>query len=377
MRRIEELTDAHGEPYYRVRYRKDGRQRALTFHGEAAKTDAEEFRALLASLGATRAVEWWNKHLDERESTLTLDQWWDRYLKALTGITDGTRITYARTYVRVWSPALGSKPLAAITREDVARVVNELSRTKADKTVWNAYGIIASCLKRAMLDGHIPATPATDIRLPRRTEHESTEMRFLSHDEWDHLVTFLPAHYLPLFTTLIGTGMRWGEAEALTVGDVSIGDPSLVRITKAAKWDASHSQRTIGPTKTKKSRRSVTLPPEVVAALEPLLDRPKKEQLFKAPKGGPLRHRTVYREWGRATAAAGLDPRPRIHDLRHSHVAWLIKAGIPLAVIQARLGHEDIRTTINVYGHLAPELEVAAAHAAFRVFPTGPRAIES
>lgn len=375
MRTPQRLETAEGETYYRVRYRRGGKQRALTCYGPAARQQAEEFCGLLATLGADRAVEWWNKNLDERDPGLTLDQWWPRYLDALTGITDGTRTTYARTYARVWAKPLGGKPLAAITREDIARVVNELSKTKADKTVWNAYGVIASCFKVATQDGVIPASPAAKIRLPRHTEHERTEMRFLSHEEWDLLAEYLPAHYLPLFTTLVGTGMRWGEAEALTVGDVDR-SANVVRITKAAKWDAAHSQRSIGPTKTRKSRRTVTLPPEVAAVLEPMLDRPKKEQLFRAPKGGPLRHRTVYREWGRATAAAGLDPRPRIHDLRHTHVAWLIKAGIPLAVIQARLGHEDIRTTINVYGHLAPELEVAAARAAFRVFESGPKALE-
>jgi hypothetical protein len=44
----------------------------------------------------------------------------------------------------------------------------------------------------------------------------------------------------------------------------------------------------------------------------------------------------------------------RIHDLRHTHVAWLIAGGTPLPHIQARLGHESIRTTIDTYGHLPP-----------------------
>ena len=42
----------------------------------------------------------------------------------------------------------------------------------------------------------------------------------------------------------------------------------------------------------------------------------------------------------------------RFHDLRHTHVAWLIAGGAPLPHIQARLGHESITTTIDTYGHL-------------------------
>ena len=55
---------------------------------------------------------------------------------------------------------------------------------------------------------------------------------------------------------------------------------------------------------------------------------------------------------------------PRIHDLRHTHVSWLIDAGIGLVAIQQRLGHESIQTTIDVYGDLMPDLQVQAAQAA-------------
>jgi integrase len=54
----------------------------------------------------------------------------------------------------------------------------------------------------------------------------------------------------------------------------------------------------------------------------------------------------------------------RWHDLRHTCAALSLSApGIRpnLALVQARLGHEDIRTTINVYGHLLPSVEAALA----------------
>lgn len=357
-------SDRTGEVYYRVRYRRDGKQRALSFYGPTAKADATEFAGLLDTLGADRAVAWWNAHLDGEPVGTTLDAWFARHVETMTGVTEGTRLTYRRTYDRVWSPELGSMPLDAITREHIARIVNALSATKSDKTVKNAYGIIATAFKVAVRDGHIPDTPCKDIRLPRRTEHESAEMRFLTHAEWVALHDALPPHYRPLFTFLIGTGLRWGEAEALQVRDVELDPQPVVRVTKAAKWNASKARREVGPTKTRKSKRTVTLPPEVVAALTPLLERGGAERLFVAPRGGELRHRTVYDEWKLATQRADLDPQPRIHDLRHTHVAWLIAAGIPLPVIQARLGHEQITTTIDRYGHLLPDLQHQAAAAA-------------
>lgn len=366
VRQIQQLASADGETYYRVRYRRAGQQKALTFWGGDAYQDAQEFVGLLAALGPDKAVQWWNEHLDREraEQGMTLDQWWTDYIASVTGITDGTRLTYERTYRRVWAGPLGGHPLSAISRADIARVVNALSAEKSDKTVRNAFGILSTCLKVAVRDGLLLSSPAAGIRLPRRTEHHATEMRFLTYDEWDQLHDALPAHYRPLFTTLVGTGMRWGEAEALTVADVILEPTPVVRISKAAKWNAGKATREIGPTKTKRSRRTVTLPPEVVDAITPLLNRPGRERLFLAPRGGELRHRTVYDEWKKAVESIGLDPQPRIHDLRHTHVAWLIAAGIPPPVIQARLGHESITTTIDRYGHLLPDLQIAAANAA-------------
>jgi integrase len=144
---------------------------------------------------------------------------------------------------------------------------NELSRTKSDKTVKNSYGIIATAFKVAIQDGHLPETPCKRITLPRRTDHENAEMRFLTHEEWLRLHAALLQHYRPLFTFLIGTGLRWGEAEALQVRDVELAPSPVVRVTKAAKWNASKASRDIGPTKTRKSRRTVTLPTEVVEAV--------------------------------------------------------------------------------------------------------------
>lgn len=49
---------------------------------------------------------------------------------------------------------------------------------------------------------------------------------------------------------------------------------------------------------------------------------------------------------------AGFTKPPRIHDLRHTHTSWLIAGKVPPPVIQARLGHESITTTVDRYGHL-------------------------
>lgn len=47
----------------------------------------------------------------------------------------------------------------------------------------------------------------------------------------------------------------------------------------------------------------------------------------------------------------------RVHDLRHSHAALLIHMGVQPIAISQRLGHENITTTMNTYGHLYPNTQ--------------------
>ncbi|MEI2715319.1 MAG: tyrosine-type recombinase/integrase [Nocardioides sp.] len=114
----------------------------------------------------------------------------------------------------------------------------------------------------------------------------------------------------------------------------------------------------LGYPKTPKSRRTVTIAPAVAAALTRLIDgRAPDDFVFTTRKGFPVHngdfYRGVWRPLMKALAAEGIAPF-RFHDLRHTHVAWLVAGGAPLPHIQARLGHESITTTIDTYGHLLP-----------------------
>lgn len=352
--------------FVRIRDPKRGKQTSEVFATEA---EADHFCRLVESLGPGRALEEHERELEEAAEPC-LDDWAPRHFAALTNVTDGTRVSYERIYARTWHKTLGHMRLSEITTEDVAIALNAVPGS--DKTVKNAWGVLAGIMRSALRARLITHNPCEGIKPPRRTEHETTEHRYLSPAEFEHLLKHVPVYWHPLVWTLAGTGMRWGEAEALEVGDIDL-DVGTVRIVKAVKWDASKAVREVGPTKTKKSRRTLYLPVEVMAQLEPLLDRPRKARLFLPPRSGPLRHKTFYTDvWAKACGGAGFDPRPRIHDLRHSHVAWLIQEGTPLPVIQARLGHEKVTTTIDTYGHLLPDLQRAAADAASLVFARMP-----
>lgn len=367
---VETRPLAAGGVRYVVRVRDPQRSKysSATF---ATRPEAERFVRDCGDRGVGWALEEYRRAKDE-SNEMTLDQWAERHFASLTGVTPGTLSTYRRVYARTWSPTLGHLRLSQITREQLARAVNDIEAS--DKTVKNAWGILATMLKVAVVDGHLPRSTALGVKLPRRTAHLKVEHRYLTHAEWWDLLDATPTHWQPFVWMLAGTGMRWGEVVALNVGDVDL-EHATVRINKAEKWDvADRGKRLVGPTKTARSTRTVTLPPEVVETMRPIVEgRKSTETLFLAPKGGTVQHRTFYSDIWRKKCCAPLPlPHPRIHDLRHSHVAWLIAEGVPLPVIQARLGHEKITTTIDTYGHLLPDIQRAAADAASAVLGNRP-----
>lgn len=353
----------------RVRDTARGKYTSATF---ATVVEAKRFIRDCEDRGTGWALEEYRRDKNASDE-LTLDQWAAIHFTALTAPSADTVSRYRSIYRKDWSPALGHMRLSAIGRTHVAAALNAIEGS--DKTVANKWGVLTHMLKMAEQDGHIPRSPTVGVRPARRTAHLTTEHRYLTRAEFWRILDATPEHWQPLILTLAGTGMRWGEAAALTVADIDAA-ALTVRINKAEKRDpANPSQRIVGPTKSRKSRRTVTLPQEVLDALAPLLDRPRNQRLFLPPKGGTLRHKTFYVDiWSKkCLEGANLtDPQPRLHDLRHSHVAWLIAAGAPLPVIQARLGHEKITTTIDTYGHLLPDVQRAAADAASQVLGSRP-----
>lgn len=230
----------------------------------------------------------------------------------------------------------------------------------------------------AVEGGHLAANPCKGMRLPRRSEHEVEEMVILTPAEWAiidaELGVGVYAHYRPLFRTLVATGMRWGEAGALRVRDLNLrGEDPTISIVRALKRDEK-SRSYIGPTKTRRSRRTISIGPELVEELRDVAaTKMPDDLLFTTRTGSPLNpSHERERVWLPAVRRAQ-DPEkygdervtvtPRIHDLRHTHASWLIAAGVDLLTVQRRLGHESITTTADTYSHLLPGQQRAASAA--------------
>jgi integrase len=151
----------------------------------------------------------------------------------------------------------------------------------------------------------------------------------------------LPVRYrLPLLV-LDATGMRLGELETLTWGDVD---------ETRSRWRVSQAA-----SKTGRARWVLVPPPifEAVLELVPREDRTAERRVFIG--FGADRFRTAIT---RACRAAGV-PTFSPHDLRHRRISLLHLAGVPWARIGEHVGQRNLAITANTYTHvLADELEL-------------------
>ena len=351
-----------------------GRYQASYYHPDSGErivapqtyATAADARAWLSTVEADLAR---GELLDPRLSRRRFDEWATEWVAGLH-VKPKTKVGYESALRVHVLPAFGDRPVGSITYRDCKAFVDGLLQTGlAPGTVGDARKILRLVLEEALRADAIRRNPASKLRVPRG---KRVEMVFLSIEE---LLALADAIALPprpnrhaqqhfpeysLLVRLVGlTGLRAGEIGALRVGRVN---PLLGRIEVAESVEEVHGNLVYGETKTY-TRRTVPVPASLAAELEAhLRTRPGDPDalVFTAANGGPLRHTNFYNRYYKpAVLQAGLDPRTRFHDLRHTAAALMINEGAHLLAVKERLGHSTIQVTADRYGHLFPSLEAA------------------
>lgn len=358
-------AEKHGQNY-RIRDRVGGKPVTL----EAGFATKKAAKNRITALTADRLR---GDFIDPRGGKVLLcdwiDDWWPGYEGTLKPSTKVSASGLIRRYIM---PMLGAAALDDIDRLTVQRWTADLragrtpyGRVLAVKTVYNAHGMLHKILDEAVAQRLIRSNPAHRSGLP---ELEHVEMRFLTEPEAERLLAAVPPQWRPLILLLLFTGLRWSEAVGLKVGRVDILERRLVVVETMQELAESGEIVFVTP-KSKRSRRTVTFPVRVAEALVGLVaGRDREDMLFLGRDEGVVRYNNFrYRVWGKALRAAGLEGL-RLHDIRHSHVAWLISAGVPLTAISRRLGHASIMVTSDRYGHLLPEVDTGIMRALDNAF---------
>ncbi len=353
MTSIKKTTTKSGEPRYIVRYRDPrGEEREKWF---ARKVDAERYRAKVkADIDS-------GTYIDPRGGRIRLEEWIEQHERTKKHRRPSTEARDRSLLDNHVIPAFGDYQIGRIQAVEVREWIASLvERGLAANTVTKAHQLLSSALEAAADDELIARNPARRVDLPKAQRHE---MRFLTVPEIDALSSVIHSRFRALVITAAYTGLRFGELAGLRL-------PRLNLLRRSLRVEESvvevKGKLHFGPPKSNAARRNVALPRHVANEIARHLDEyPPGENglVFTSLDGSPLRNANFrHRHWAPAVEASVGSP-CRFHDLRHTHAALLIAAGQHPKVIQSRLGHASIRTTLDTYGHLFEGLDEAAADA--------------
>lgn len=155
-----------------------------------------------------------------------------------------------------------------------------------------------------------------------------------------------------LFAVLHETGIRIGEALGLRHEDIAAAERELAVVPRINDNRAR--------TKSRQSR-SIPVSAELVRLYADYLHGEYGEldsdyvfvNLWGRPHGHPLAYPAVYDLVRRIRRSTGIDFDP--HWFRHGAATRMLRDGIPIEVVSKLLGHADLSTTLDVYGHLTAE----------------------
>lgn len=350
------------------------RQRKATFK-RAKEAHAHE-AAWLAEIGRGGAVDGTKRTLSQYMET-----WLDR--EARHRVAPSTLTHYRRWIADYIAPHIGHMPLGRLSMEQVrdlkSRLLDGPRRDGkpggyAPRTVRTVLGLLHNILADAEQYRAVTRNVA-DLVSPPRLERPKLTI-WTAEQALSFLAATADNSYFAIWLVAMTGGLRRGEVLDLRWNNVNL-------LTGQATIRGSLGRITgkglqAGETKDRKTR-TVLLPEMCVAALRKQGTRqkawmvaardiwPDDDYVFTTHAGTPLDPEQVVRAFHGARKAAGL-PHTRFHDLRHLHATLLLQAGTHMKVVSERLGHANIRMTMDTYTHINTDLQQQAADAMDRLF---------
>ncbi|MGG3987722.1 tyrosine-type recombinase/integrase [Bacillus smithii] len=365
---------ANGSWEYRIRYkdRVTGKYKEKSKRGFKTKKEAQ-----LAAAKAEMEIDQYGFSDDGNEKVdKYFENWLEVYKKPnVKPITYSVQERNVRLNIL---PRWGNYKLKEINRAEYQKWINELRSHYSEGTVRRIHSIMNSALNDAVHEFRIlRENPVTRITIPKEKEKRK-EVKFFTRDQLDKFLKAVKTpqknakyqhsiQYFALFTLMARTGLRIGEALALTWDDINFEEKTLT-VNKTLVYPLNSSPYISTP-KSKNSVRTIKLDDISIQVLKrhkinrnevclryENYKRPATNIVFFQHDGRWLRTNVVREYFKEVCKRAGL-PILSPHALRHTHAVHLLEAGANIKYVSERLGHASIKTTADTYLHITKKIE--------------------
>lgn len=318
------------------------------------------------------------KGLLPETKNITLNKYIDHWLESRkTDLKNGdlkirTYDSYKSTYeLHIKNDELGKKQIQTIKTANINSFLNKISRNLSDSSVKRIRSILSNIFNYAFSEEIIVINPVTHAKKVAKVNRH--EIRVLSKEEITSLLDCAKEYIhkkrkklktiYQIVLLALASGMRKGELLALKFENIDTENntisikENIVEIKKDAEHDSSLS---FGRPKSNASIRTIAIDGFVIEELMKL--QSNNPLVFHTFTGKPISPSDLYREFKHLLEECKLNGKGiRFHDLRHTHATQLLAAGVNIKQISARLGHEDVRITLQTYSHFLPVLDRQAA----------------
>jgi integrase len=246
----------------------------------------------------------------------------------------------------------GRMQLATIEPRDVKRYAATLAeRGLAPGSVRNLLAPVRALLATAFEEGLIRSNAAAGLRVVQRIEHDAeAQAKALTEEELRELLAEIPDEWREFFELLAQTGLRIGEAVALTWKDIDLGKQRLIvrKRLYRGRMDAPKSRY---------GRRTIPLSRGLTQALWRLRGpaAPDEAPVFPSKNGGFLDPSNVAARVLKPAARRAGVPWVGFHTFRHTCATMLFRHGLNAKQAQMWLGHHSPAFTLATYVHLLPD----------------------
>ncbi|HEC2228031.1 TPA: site-specific integrase [Staphylococcus delphini] len=255
-------------------------------------------------------------------------------------------------------------PVKKITVPYCQKVINKWNKQYSDMKAVRIYA--SNVLNYAVNLKIIADNPFNYTKAPRKKEApKDPSLKYYSSDELRQFLSFVEDNplYYAMFRTLAFTGFRRGELMALTWNDIDF-NKQTITINKTYARGLNY-KLVIQEPKTKSSLRTISVDDKTASILKTWRIHQRVESLKyghnTSDKHQPVftdvaNNKPLYPEHTNKVLNAVCDKhhfkRIKVHGFRHTHCSLLFEAGLSIQEVQDRLGHGDIKTTMDIYAHV-------------------------